>query len=47
MTLASMSGFSNSFETEALPGVLPIGRNSPQKVNYDLYAEQFSTRATE
>ena len=33
-----MSGFGNSFETEALPGALPIGRNSPQKINYGLYA---------
>ncbi len=37
-----MSGFGNSFETEALPGALPIGRNSPQKVNYGLYAEQLA-----
>jgi len=37
-----MSGFGNSFETEALPGTLPIGRNSPQKINYGLYAEQLS-----
>ena len=37
-----MSGFGNSFETEALEGTLPIGRNSPQKVNYGLYAEQLS-----
>src|SRR5881227_1112467 len=37
-----MSGFGNSFETEALSGALPIGRNSPQKVNYGLYAEQLS-----
>ena len=37
-----MSGFGNSFETEALPGALPIGRNSPQKVNFGLYAEQLS-----
>jgi homogentisate 1,2-dioxygenase len=37
-----MSGFGNSFETECLPGALPIGRNSPQKVNYGLYAEQLS-----
>src|SRR5215470_7454459 len=37
-----MSGFGNSFETEALPGALPIGRNSPHKVNYGLYAEQLS-----
>src|SRR5690606_4570498 len=37
-----MSGFGNGFETEALPGALPIGRNSPQKVAYGLYAEQLS-----
>ena len=37
-----MSGFGNSFETEALAGALPVGRNSPQKVNYGLYAEQLS-----
>jgi homogentisate 1,2-dioxygenase len=42
MTAAYMSGFGNSFETEALPGALPVGRNSPQKVNYGLYAEQLS-----
>ena len=29
-----MSGFGNSFETDALPGALPVGRNSPQKVAY-------------
>ncbi len=37
-----MTGFGNSFETEALPGALPIGRNSPQRINYGLYAEQLS-----
>ncbi len=37
-----MSGFGNSFETEALEGALPVGRNSPQKINYGLYAEQLS-----
>src|SRR5438874_12524373 len=37
-----MSGFGNSFETEALAGALPIGRNSPQKVQFGLYAEQLS-----
>src|SRR5215471_803544 len=37
-----MSGFGNSFETEALAGALPLGRNSPQNVNYGLYAEQLS-----
>src|SRR6201988_1750480 len=42
MATKYMSGFGNSFETEALPGALPVGRNSPQKVNYGLYAEQLS-----
>ena len=37
-----MSGFGNGFETEALPGALPMGRNSPQKCSYGLYAEQLS-----
>ena len=37
-----MSGFGNSFETEALAGALPVGRNSPQQVDYGLYAEQLS-----
>src|SRR5437762_1727111 len=40
VTPAYMSGFGNSFETEALPGALPIGRNSPQRWPYGLYAEQ-------
>src|SRR6476619_439968 len=37
-----LSGFGNGFETEALPGALPVGRNSPQRVAYGLYAEQLS-----
>jgi homogentisate 1,2-dioxygenase len=37
-----MSGFGNGFETETLPGVLPIGQNSPQRCAYGLYAEQLS-----
>jgi homogentisate 1,2-dioxygenase len=37
-----MSGFGNGFETEALPGALPVGRNSPQRCPYGLYAEQIS-----
>ena len=40
-----MSGFGNEFATEALPGALPVGMNSPQKVPYGLYAEQFSGTA--
>jgi homogentisate 1,2-dioxygenase len=45
MPVKYMSGFGNTFETEALSGALPIGRNSPQKVNYGLYAEQISGSA--
>jgi homogentisate 1,2-dioxygenase len=40
--LAYLSGFGNGFETEALAGALPVGRNSPQKCPYGLYAEQLS-----
>ncbi len=42
MTPGYMSGFGNGFETEALPGALPQGRNSPQRCAYGLYAEQLS-----
>lgn len=37
-----MPGFGNDFETEALPGALPQGQNSPQRCAYGLYAEQLS-----
>jgi homogentisate 1,2-dioxygenase len=37
-----MTGFGNHFATEAVSGALPIGRNSPQKVPFGLYAEQLS-----
>jgi homogentisate 1,2-dioxygenase len=37
-----MTGFGNGFESEALPGALPVGRNSPQRCAYGLYAEQLS-----
>jgi homogentisate 1,2-dioxygenase len=40
-----MPGFANDFETEALPGALPQGMNSPQKCNYGLYGEQLSGTA--
>jgi len=40
-----LSGFGNEFATEALPGALPQGRNSPQRCAYGLYAEQFSGTA--
>ena len=39
------SGFGNEFATEALPGTLPVGRNSPQRVAHGLYAEQISGTA--
>lgn len=42
MGLKYMSGFGNNFESEALPGALPEGRNSPQRCPYGLYAEQLS-----
>jgi homogentisate 1,2-dioxygenase len=45
MTIEYQSGFGNSFETEAVPGALPVGRNSPQRVAHGLYAEQLSGTA--
>ncbi|CAO3361354.1 homogentisate 1,2-dioxygenase [Azospirillum melinis] len=39
------SGCGNEFATEALPGALPVGRNSPQRPPYGLYAEQISGTA--
>jgi homogentisate 1,2-dioxygenase len=43
--LGYQSGFGNEFATEALPGALPAGRNSPQRSPYGLYAEQISGTA--
>ena len=43
--LAYLVGFGNHFATEALPGALPQGQNSPQKCAYGLYAEQISGTA--
>ena len=43
--LRYQSGFCNDFATEALPGALPVGRNSPQVCPYGLYAEQLSGTA--
>src|SRR3546814_13288330 len=39
------SGFGNEFATEAVPGALPQGRNSPQKVAHGLYSEKLSSTA--
>jgi homogentisate 1,2-dioxygenase len=43
--LRYQSGFGNHFASEALPGALPQGRNSPQRCAYGLYAEQISGTA--
>ncbi len=43
--LAYQSGFGNEFSSEALPGALPVGQNSPQKAPYGLYAELLSGTA--
>ena len=48
MAIAStgyQSGFGNEFASEALPGTLPEGRNSPQRVAHGLYAEQVNGTA--
>ncbi|MDX2040973.1 MAG: homogentisate 1,2-dioxygenase [Acidobacteriota bacterium] len=44
-TLQYQTGFGNEFATEALPGALPVGQNSPQQVPFGLYAEQLSGTA--
>ncbi|MBC7668909.1 MAG: homogentisate 1,2-dioxygenase, partial [Gemmatimonadaceae bacterium] len=31
---AYQSGFGNHFSTEAVPGTLPVGQNSPQRPPY-------------
>ena len=40
-----LTGFGNHFATEAAPGALPVGRNSPQRPAFGLYAEQLSGTA--
>jgi len=45
MELQYLTGFGNDCATEALPGALPVGRNSPQQCPYGLYAEQLSGTA--
>ncbi len=45
MTLGYLTGFGNHHATEAVPGALPQGRNSPQRVPFGLYAEQLSGAA--
>ena len=40
-----LTGFGNEFATEAVPGALPSGQNSPQRAPFGLYAEQLSGTA--
>ena len=42
VALRYQSGFGNEFATEAVPGALPVGQNSPQQCPHGLYAEQLS-----
>ena len=42
---APLTGFGNHFASEAVPGTLPQGRNSPQRVAQGLYAELLSGSA--
>ncbi|MFC9240387.1 homogentisate 1,2-dioxygenase [Streptomyces decoyicus] len=43
--LAYATGFGNEHSSEAVPGALPAGRNSPQRAPLGLYAEQLSGSA--
>jgi len=40
-----LAGFGAEFQSESVPGALPIGRNSPQRPPLGLYAEQLSGSA--
>ncbi len=40
-----LCGFGNHFASEAVPGALPVGRNSPQRAPHGLYAELLSGSA--
>ena len=43
--LTYLAGFGNQHQSEAVPGALPIGRNSPQRAPHGLYAELLSGSA--
>lgn len=45
MTVRYLAGFGNQHVTEAVPGALPEGRNSPQQAPLGLYTEQVSGTA--
>ncbi|MET7641593.1 homogentisate 1,2-dioxygenase [Streptomyces sp. NPDC005438] len=44
-SLTYQTGFGNEHSSEARPGALPVGRNSPQRAPLGLYAEQLSGSA--
>ena len=44
-SLQYQRGFGNQFASEAIPGALPVGRNSPQRAPFGLYAELISGSA--
>ena len=43
--LSYITGFGSYMSSEALPGALPKGQNSPKLCPYGLYAEQLSGSA--
>lgn len=43
--LEYLAGFGNQFQSEAVPGALPVGRNNPQRAPLGLYAELLSGSA--
>jgi homogentisate 1,2-dioxygenase len=43
--LSYLTGFGNQHSTEALPGALPVGRNSPQRAAHGLFTELLSGTA--
>ncbi|MGW0395602.1 homogentisate 1,2-dioxygenase [Streptomyces sp. NPDC003042] len=43
--LEYLTGFGNEHSSQAVPGALPLGRNSPQRAALGLYAEQLSGSA--
>lgn len=40
-----LAGFGNEFQSECVPGALPVGRNSPQRPPFGLYPELLSGTA--
>ena len=42
---AYLPGFNNHLESEAVPGTIPHGQNSPRVVRFGLYAEQMTASA--